>query len=171
MTTPKTGRPHGAPPKKFVSDPERYAISHADALMALGASENDAFKIAAAWVVGKPVAGQDIGPRRKRGRGAIPAGRLVTYERNPLAERPATIEGKAATLRRKAERAEADPEAVAWRMAMCRAHVLALSATKDDPERCAEIIMELAAMVGETDYAEEILLPLLAARFVTLAKT
>ena len=131
--------------------------------MALGVSENDAFKVAAAWLIGKPVAGENIGPRRKRGRGAIPAGRSVSYEQRDV------IEGKAATLRKKAKRMESDPQAAAWLVAMSRAHVLALSAVRDQ-ERCAEIIMELAAMVGETGYATDVLLPLLAARFATLAK-
>jgi hypothetical protein len=162
MSTPKTGRPPGAPRKKFADDPERYAVARADALMALGVSENDALKTAAAWLVGKPVAGENVGPRRKRGRGAIPAGRLVSYEDRDV------IEGKAVTLRKKRDRAKSDPEAAAWLVAMSRSHVLALSAIRD-PERCAEIIMELAAMVGETGYAEVVLLPLLAARFTVLA--
>jgi hypothetical protein len=167
MSTPKTGRPRGAPPKEFSRDPERYAISHADALKALGVSENDAFTIAATWMLGKPVAAEHVGPRRKHGRGAIPAGWRVEYMRDPLAEGSASIEGKAATLRKKAKLAESDPQAKAWRVAMSRASVLALSATRDS-DRCASIILELAEMVGETSYAKDVLLPLLAARFVAL---
>jgi hypothetical protein len=164
MTTPKTSKPRGAPPKKLGNDPERYAIARATALMALGVSENAAFKISAAWLVGKPVAGQDVGPRRKRGRGAIPAGRLESYEQGDRG----LIESKVATLRKKRDRAESDPEAKAWLVAMSRTHVLALKAK--DYDRCASKIRELAEEVGEARYAEAVLLPLLAARFYTLAK-
>src|ERR1700687_5311848 len=113
-----THRPRGAPKKDFVHDPERYAISSADALMMLGASSNDAFAAVAAQMLGEPVAEQTVGPRRKRGRGLIAGGIQITYQRRTGGGSAATtFDGRASTLRRKAKAAERDPQAVAWRKA------------------------------------------------------
>ena len=160
-----TKKPRGAPKKDFVHDPERFAISRADAFMvAFGASEADAFETVAAQMLGQAVACEDVGPRRKRGRGLIAAGTLVSYERRATGRgSAASIRGKASTLRRKAKAAERDPQAVAWRKAICRAYVLAL--TGNDHDRCAGIIWELAVQVGEEAHARDVLLLLLAARF------
>jgi hypothetical protein len=158
-----TRQPRGAPKKQFVRDPDRYAISRADAYMVLGISENDAFMTVAVQTLGEAVAEQRVGPRRKRGRGLIAGGIQITYERRAVGGGSAvTFAGKATTLRLKAKAAEQDPQAVAWRKAMGRAHVLAL--TGKDHERCAAIIVELAAVAGEQAYARDVLLPLLAAR-------
>ena len=56
MVTPRTGRPRGRPRYDFLRDPERFAVAFVDALTTLGTSETDAFKIAAAQLVGLPVA-------------------------------------------------------------------------------------------------------------------
>jgi uncharacterized protein YoaH (UPF0181 family) len=115
-------KPCGAPIKDFVHDPERYAIARADALMAIGASSNDAFMTVAVQMLGEPIAEQNVGPRRKRGRGLIAGGIQITYERRAVGGGSAAgFAGKAATLRRKAKAAERDPRAVAWRTAMGRA--------------------------------------------------
>ena len=159
----------GAPRKQFVHDPERYAICSADALMALGASSNDAFATVAVQMLGEPVAEQNVAPRRKRGRGLMAGGIQITYQRRAVGGgSAANFEGKASTLRRKAKAAERDPQAVAWRKAMGRAYVLALTAK--DHERCAAIIMELAAVAGERAYARDVLLPLVAARTFLAAR-
>jgi hypothetical protein len=161
--------PRGAPRKKFVHDPERYAINHADAYMALGVSENDAYATVAVQMLGVAVAEQRVGPRRKRGRGLIAGGVQITYERRAVGGgSAAAFAGKATTLRLKAKAAEQDPQAVAWRKAMGRAHVLAL--TGKDHDRCAGIIWELAALCGEEAHAREVLLPLLAARTFLTAR-
>lgn len=162
-------RPRGAPKKLFVHDPERYAINRADAYLSLGASENDAFAAVAAQLLGQVVAREDVGPRRKRGRGVVGAGTLVTYQRRAIGGgSAASFAGKATSLRLKARTAERDPQAVAWRKAMGRAYVLALTGT--DHDRCAAIIVELAAQVGEDDHARDVLLPLLAARTFLAAR-
>jgi hypothetical protein len=162
-------KPRGAPRKQFVHDPERYAIARADAFMALGVSENDAFMTVAAQLLGAVVAEQRVGPRRKRGRGLIAGGMQITYERRAVGGgSAASFAGKATTLRLKAKAAERDPQAVAWRKAMGRAQVLAL--TGNDHERCAAIIAELAAVAGEQAFARDVLLPLLAARTFLAAR-
>lgn len=159
----------GAPRKTFVHDPERYAISRADAFRSLGVSENDAFMTVAAQLIGTAVAEQRVGPRRKRGRGSVPAGVLVSYQRRAGGGgSAASFAGKASTLRRKAKAAERDAQAVAWRKAMGRAYVLALIG--NDHDRCAVIIWELAAQVGEEAHASNVLLPLLAARTFLAAR-
>jgi hypothetical protein len=164
-----TKHKRGAPKKTFVHDPERYAISRADAFMALGVSENDAFTTVAVQALGVAVAEQRVGPRRKRGRGLIAGGIQITYERRAVGGgSAASFAGKATTLRLKAKAAEQDPEAVAWRTAMGRAHVLAL--TGKDYEHCAAIITELAAVAGEQAHACDVLLPLLAARTFLAAR-
>jgi hypothetical protein len=164
-----TKHKRGAPKKTFVHDPDRYAIARADAFMALGASSNDAFATVAVQMLGEPVAEQDVAPRRKRGRGLIAGGVQITYERRAIGGgSAATFDGKASSLRRKAKLAETDPQAVAWRKAMGRAYILAL--TGKDHARCAAIIAELAAVAGEQAYARDVLLPLLAARTFLAAR-
>jgi hypothetical protein len=120
-------------------------------------------------MLGEPVAEQDVAPRRKRGRGLIAGGIQITYARRAVGGGSAAeFDGKASSLRRKAKLAEADPQAVAWRKAMCRAYVLAL--TGKDHEHCVAIILELAAVAGEQAYARDVLLPLLAARTFLAAR-
>jgi hypothetical protein len=157
MVTPRTGRPRGRPPYDFLHDSERYAIPFIDALVVLGTSETDAFKIAAAQIVGTPMGGQTVDPRRKRGRGLVRGGVLVNYDEG------STIVGKADTLRRKFKR-PMSPEERVWRRAMGRAFLLALRGK--DLHRCVSKIEELAKSVGEAAYAQTMLLPLLAAKIL-----
>jgi hypothetical protein len=88
MVTPRTGRPRGRPRKSLLADPERFAVPFVDALLVLGVSETDAFKIAMLQLIGRPVAVRTVGPRRKRGRGAVPGGTLVSYEGRCAHRRP-----------------------------------------------------------------------------------
>jgi hypothetical protein len=124
-------------------------------LVVVGVSETDAFKVAAAQLVGTPVAMRMVGPRRKRGRGRVPGGALVSYENSTSR----TIEGRATTLRRKFKK-PMTAEVARWRLAIGRAFLLVL--TGRDLVRCASEIRQLAASVGEEQYAEARLLPLLA---------
>ena len=157
MVSPQTGRPRGRPPYDFLRDPERYAIPFIDALGVLGTSETDAFKIAAAQIVGIPMGCRTVDPRRKRGRGPVQGGVHINYDSKT------GIEGKAVTLRRKFKR-PMSPEEGAWRLAMGRAFLLALRGK--DLHRCALKIEELAKSVNEAHYAQAVLLPQLAARIL-----
>ena len=173
MVTPRTGRPRGRP-KNFLRDPERFAIPYARALMTVyQASENAAFATAAAELRGVKIEAKFVGPRRMRGRGAVPPGILVPYRAeegrgweqayrrgNTLKE---FFEHKASVLRRKAHRAKA--EYPKWYGAMVRAFELALRPEKDQ-EFSATEIMRLAMSVGEAAYAHAALLPLLSAKFL-----
>ena len=158
MVSPQTSSPRGRPPYDFLRDPERYAISLIDALVVLGTSETDAFKIAAAQIVGIPMGCRTVGPRRKRGRGLVRGGLLVNYDYCST-----TMVGKADTLRRKFKRSMSTEEHV-WRLAMGRAFLLALNGKDLHP--CASEIGELAESVGEAQYAQAVLLPLLAAKIL-----
>jgi hypothetical protein len=158
MVTPRTGRPRGRPRKSLLADPERFAVPFVDALLVLGVSETDAFKIAMLQLIGRPVAVRTVGPRRKRGRGAVPGGTLVSYEDD------ARIEGRVTTLRRKFKK-PMTAEIARWRIATVRAILLAL--TGKDLVRCAGEIRQLAVSVGEEQYADACLLPLLAAKHLS----
>jgi hypothetical protein len=157
VVTPRTGRPRGRPRYDFGHDPERYAIAYVEALVVLGISETDAFKVAAAHIVGIPVGSRPVEPQRKRGRGLVQGGVLINYDRKTR------IEGKACTLRRKFKRSTA-PEDLVWRVAMGRAFLLALRG--NNLNGCASKIEELATSVGEAAYAQAVLLPLLAAKIL-----
>jgi hypothetical protein len=156
MVSPQTSTSRGRPRYDFLHDPERYAISFIDALLVLGTSETDAFKIAATQIVGIPTGTRVIEPRRKRGRGLVQGGVLINYDHGPT-----TIYGKADTLRRKFKWPMNQEEGV-WRVTMSRAFLLALRGK--DLHRCASKIEELAKSAGEAAYAQVVLLPLLAAK-------
>lgn len=158
MVTPPTGRRRGRPKHDPLVDPERFAVPFVDALLVLGNSETDAFKIATLQFIGRPAAVRTVGPRRKRGRGAVPGGTLVSYEDD------SRIEGRATTLRRKFKK-PMTADVARWRRAMGRAFLLAL--TGKDFVRCAGEIRQLAASVGEEQYAQAQLLPLLAAKHIS----
>ena len=88
----------------------------------------------------------------------VQGGVLVNYDNGST-----TIVGKADTLRRKFKR-PMSPEEGMWRVAMGHAFLLAL--TGNDLHRCASKIEELARSVGETAYAQAVLLPLLATKIL-----
>jgi hypothetical protein len=157
VVTPRTGRPRGRPRYDFRHDPERYGIAFVDALVVLGISETDAFKGAAAQIVGIPTGFRAVDSRRKRGRGLVQSGVLITYAGTT------TIVGKADTLRRKFKRSTV-PEDLVWRVTMGRAFLLALRGK--DLHRCASKIEGLAKSVGEAAYAQAVLLPLLASKIL-----
>ena len=78
-------------------------------------------------------------------------------------DRKTRIEGKASALRRKFKESMR-PEEHVWRLAMGRAFLLAIRGK--DLDRCASKIEELAEAVGEAQYAQAVLLPLLAAKIL-----
>ena len=164
----KSGKPRGRPRIDFLQDPDRFAIALAFAIKTLGSSENDACRAVAALAFGKRVSACDVGPRRKPGRGAIPAGSLVTYGlafRNGGAA--GTLAGRATTLRQKGARVWQSPEAAAWLMGMQFAFSSALQAASS-AERCATRILELGRSVAEGKLAEAHLLIVLSSELPEL---
>jgi hypothetical protein len=116
MATPrKPGAKRGRPSKDFWIDPHRYSIAIALALQQLGISENGAFGLVSALVLGRKVDEQHAPARREPGVGMIPAGRLATYRRAwHLNSYTASLKGFRTTLRKKLRRIEDDPEARLW---------------------------------------------------------
>jgi hypothetical protein len=168
MVTPKTGRPRGRPQLDFVQDPDRFAIALAFALRALGSSENAAFQAVAASGFGSKVSAEQIGPRRKRGRGAIPGGLMVTYERAAHSgAATTTLRGRATSLRHKGARIERDPKAMAWLEEKQAAFALALQSASS-AELCAARILELGQDVVKGKLAEDQLLNVLSSELPDL---
>src|SRR4051812_11871258 len=162
MVTPRTGKPRGRPRKSFLEDPERYAIALSDALAALGLSEPDSFAFAAAILMGEEVAIEWLpngGARIRYGRVCAPG------------EPTTTILGKADTLRGKAKHrarkgAKLTPftrDEMHWRqhMALC---IMVVLGAKDEV-RCAEKVRQLAAEIGEAEFCESQLIPMLKRKF------
>jgi hypothetical protein len=140
-------KPRGRPQLDFLKDPDRFAIALAFAFKTLGISENDAFRSVAALAFGFQYDVNEVGPRRKPGRGAIPGGLMVTYVRATYNLAPTTtLLGKATTLRQKGARAKRDPRAMAWLLQMQFWFALALQAASST-ERCASRILELGRSV------------------------
>jgi hypothetical protein len=130
--------------------------------VALGTSETAAFQIAAMHLLKRrPVHARFVAPRRKRGRGLVPAGLAVSYE-----DADRYIEQKASALRRKFKRKrDADAAIVAWRLLMKQAFILALAARRgQDPFRCRLWLRDLTAAAGEEEYGAAFLDPLLVIR-------
>lgn len=162
MATPKTGRPRGRPQLDFLQDPDRFAIALAFALRTLGYSENTAFQAVAVLAYGYKVSAEEVAPRRKRGRGAIPGGLLVTYERATYSgAATTTLFGRATSLRHKGTRIGRDPKAVTWLLQMQAAFSMALLAATST-ERCTTRILELGWQVVEGKLAEDKLLNVLS---------
>src|SRR5229473_2935306 len=128
MVTPrKPGAKRGRPPKDFGLDPHRYSLAIALALQQFGISENIAFGLVAALVLGRKIDEHDALPRRQCGIGMIPAGRLATYERAwHLNANSASFKGFRTTLKQKLHRIE-EPKARFWLTANSRGITVFLS--------------------------------------------
>lgn len=120
MTGRKPGAKRGRPSKDFWHDPHRYSLAIALALQQFGISENIAFALVAALVLGRKIDEHNALPRRQRGIGTIPAGRLATYERAwHLNANSASFQGFRTTLRKKLGRLT-DQKARLWLAATSR---------------------------------------------------
>jgi hypothetical protein len=134
----------------------------------LKSSENDAFRAVAALAFGWQDWAEEIPPRRKRGRGAIPGAFMVSYVRATYSgAATTTLIGKATTLRQKGARVQRDPRAMAWLLQMQFWFATALQAASS-PERCASRILELGRQVVEGKLAEEKLLNVLSSELPEL---
>lgn len=162
MVSRKTGKRRGRPQLDFLMDPDRFAIALAFALKTLGHSENAAFRAVAVWAFGRKLEVKEVPPRRKPGRGIIPGGPMVTYERAAHAGGPAgSLVGRATTLRQKGARIGGDPKAVLWLLGAQAAFAMALEAASSQ-ERCTARILQLGQLVVEGKLAEDQLLNLLS---------
>jgi hypothetical protein len=120
-TAKKHSALRGRPPQDFARDPRRYAIAIALGLERLGLSENAAFGLVAALVLGRKISEHQTPARPRRGVGTIPPGRQADYERAwHLNTTSASFKGFRTTLRKKLHRIEDDSEAMLWLAATAR---------------------------------------------------
>ena len=145
----------GRPPIPFQQDRDRYLLAVAAAFPDLGTSRKGAVEIAVAavegWVIGRN--------RKPRGRGLNMLADLYAL-RSP--SRAASIDNRQRELRRKLKRCVTEPIAGRWLAAISQALLLALGHTvlRDRSKNIGELIVELAASVGEEAFAQTVLLEL-----------
>jgi hypothetical protein len=172
VVTPRTGRARGRPRKpakpakpqrsagrptlSFFDDPDRYRVGCLDALLALGIRSESA--------CARALAALDVAIEGGEGKLA-PDGRLVTtWERfrTRAGATAATLDGRASTLREKQRRCRS-PEEANWRRAMSSCFKVALHPR--DRLRAKAGVLTLATVVGEGDFAQRVLWPMIDARF------
>jgi hypothetical protein len=149
---PKRGR--GRPRIEFLRDPDRYLLAIAAGFPDLGTSRRGAVELAVA-----AVEGYAIGPNRRPGWGRGLNLLYDEYAMRPAAGAAATIPNRSRELRRKMKRAAADPMAARWLTAMSEGLLLALGVhVPADRQNAGDLILELAAMVGDVPFATAVLL-------------
>jgi hypothetical protein len=112
---------------------------------------------------------QEVGwPGRRPEPSSKYPGLIVTNWRQqtkPGVSKPATIAGRAATLREKRRRAPPDPKSPAgdWRRAMCCCFAALLVAT--EAERAKATVAHYSGLIGEDVFAREVLFKMIDAKF------
>lgn len=130
MVTPRTGRPRGRPSWDWRTDPDRFAIAMADALMALGKTEREAVDFA--------VISFDMTVRRARSMMLDGA----SFELRSEPGMAATVKGRASTIRQRKNINPVPSGFGEWRKAMGLAFMLAFN--PKDKDACALRVLELA---------------------------
>jgi hypothetical protein len=172
MVTPRTRRPRGRPRKpveakpcrgagrpalSLLVDPDRYRIACLDALQSLGINS----KRACAMLLASLDVGVSGGAEKR-----APDGRVIsTWLKAPTlaGATAASVEGRAASLREKQRRQGHSSEEANWRKAMAYCFKVALHPR--DRERAKTGVFTLATVVGEGDFAQRVLWPMIDARF------
>jgi hypothetical protein len=158
MVSKPTGRRRGRPSWDWRTWPHRYAIVVADALQALGKSEREATDLAVSLFYSWELAVDS-------------SQRTVTYELRSEPGAPASIKGRASTIRQKANRLPLSAAFAEWRITMARAIMIAFKPGKDK-YACGLAILELARLadrlrndadnpIGDQTFALYRLLPLI----------
>ncbi|WP_139234112.1 hypothetical protein [Methylobacterium pseudosasicola] len=132
-----------------------------DALQLLGLTEKSSFDLVAALIVGRETASNITADGRVK----------VQYESALPGSPSVTILGKSDTIRGKSKlraRKGSEPKYLAtddanWRLKMALAFAATFSAK--DPNSGTNLICQLTSEIGETEYAEAVLLPMLRAKF------
>lgn len=155
MVTAPTGRPRCRPKKNFLTDPDRVVIAFAEGLiLGRGESERVAYDLAVVLF-----SGDEVLPEKKP-RGRRPKTWVHTaYKVTPGHGVPASVSGRAASLRQKWKRVQTEPKASLWMHLMAGAYAVVLTdAAIDD---AAGKVRTFAAAAGESDLAESMIIPLL----------
>ena len=147
----------GAPKITIETDPDRHAISVALAFECAGLPQLRACREAVALCYAR-----EIEPGQKQ---------LARDERKGLATRsyellsrpgaPATMDGKAATLRRKLAQ-DRTPQEALWLKSMAMAFMVAVKGTHCDLNK--QQVRGWCSSVGESEWAEKVLIPMIDAR-------
>jgi hypothetical protein len=106
MTRRKPGARRGCPDRHFGTDPHRYLLALSLSLQrTFGLSEQRAFWLVAAMVLGRKTGEKWCEPRRRPGVGNIPAGIEASYQRvMRIGGVTASFANYASTLRKKLHR-------------------------------------------------------------------
>lgn len=148
------------PPKsraaqEFRNDPDRHAGALLDAMLALDMGSERVCSLAVAvWLVGIEI----NQPRPVRKWIATEWAALKTKR----GAKAATPDNKATTLRIKRRRVGSQDEA-RWRKAMAHAFMLVIGARDRDAVKLR--VLQLAASVGEEEYARRVMLPMIDGKF------
>lgn len=151
MATPKTGRPEGRPCKPFMADPDRYLIALAQSFIAEGAPANVAYRTVSAFAV-SDMAIIDADPGH------------VAFQKRVFPGAPASPFSRDSTLRKKANSPERTAADLAWIDIMATLFRVARNAREESAARC--FISTSASAIGETEFAKNVLLPMLEAKFL-----
>jgi hypothetical protein len=157
MVTKRTGRPPGRPKRKdFLEDPDRHQLALIDATMAVYGLEFEPAARLALCTESKPVevSSPKLGLKRA-GRRALEAGwHLQSFERIKPGQ---AADSRIDTLRSTRNRLAGDERAQAWLYNMRNAWMVILQRGPG----AARIVAAFAAEAGETQYADEFMLPFL----------
>lgn len=169
MATPKTGNPPGAPPKDFLSDPDRYTIALATMLFDIIRNRRKALMFAIAWMEAIEIKNPSRGGLKARVNRALAEGRsgLVAFRLPSDDWRDGhgdPWEARISTLTKKIKRkVSGDPEKL-WLEAMGAAFKAVVLAKEPHPNVVAYIVA-VASAVGERECAVRVLIPMLRAKF------
>jgi hypothetical protein len=170
MVTKPTGRPRARPRVPLRSDPDRYAVAMALSFeIDLGLSARKAALLVAAVVAGRE---GDVEPEFAARHPSTEAMAPATFYKVARPGAPATIEGKAATIRQKMRgvRIKAgdfgpfDIEDGRWLHYMATAFLV--TRQQGHPMNLRAAALHMASLVGERAFAEAVLLPMIDARFL-----
>ncbi len=150
--------PRGRPRNTFLSDPDRYVLAAAHMFREMGASRRGAIEIAVACIEGVVV-----GPNTKLGWGRGIKMLDASYELRQRGD-SYDIADRARWLRRKMKEAAKDEAAVRWLAAMSGAWHIALNHGSE------KIILDLAGLANEVEYARRVLVPFSRRRYPGLKK-
>jgi hypothetical protein len=131
MVSKRTGRPCGRPPWDWRTWTHRYAVAIADAFQAIGVNERQAIDLAVVFLYAR-----EIPP-------PINSRFTASYELQRRPGAPATIKGRASTIRLKANRKPVPVDFAEWRVVFGLAFLLAIKPGKDR-NSCRSAILDLA---------------------------
>lgn len=159
MSTKPTGRPRGRPTKSFLLDPDRVVIAFAEGLiMGRGDSERAAYDLATAIFFGDEVSPEKK-PRSRRPDSWVHTAFRLAVERGA----PASIAGRAASLRQKWKRVRGQPELALWMNLIATSYAIAFSTLNYSEGE--SLIRRFCMEANEAQLAESLILPILNGRF------